>query len=109
MPFLSLRLPLVRSESINAFVVAPGLCRSSCRFCACNMVYLFFKVQVVIADYESIIVFCGFLRNTAVRTVLYRYSAYLREIYNNGTGPSNLGRGRFRISIIFCCIVFLYF
>lgn len=86
MPFLSLRLPLVRSESNNAFVVAPGLCRSSCRFCACNMVYLFFKVQVVIADYESIIVFCGFLRNTAVRTVLYRYSAYLREIYNNGTG-----------------------
>ena len=86
MPFLSLRLPMIRSESVAAFVVAAGSCRSPCRFCACNMVYLFFKVQVVIADYESIIVFCGFLRNTAVQTVLYRYSAYRREIYNNGTG-----------------------
>ena len=81
MPFLSLKLPLVRSESIGAFVVAAGSCRSSCRFCTCNMVDLIFKVQVVIADYNDIIIFCGYLRNTVVRTVSYRYSVCRRKIY----------------------------
>lgn len=55
MPVLSLKLPLVRSESIGAFVVAAGSCRSSRRFCACNMVYAAFKVQWVIADRTEII------------------------------------------------------
>lgn len=80
MPFLSLRLPMIRSESDAAFVIAAGSCRSPCRFCACDMVCSVFKVRVVIADYEGIIVFCGFLRNTVLRDILYRVSVYLESM-----------------------------
>ena len=80
MPFLSLRLPMIRSESVAAFVVAAGSCRSPCRFRACDMVCSIFKVRVVIADYEGIIVFCGFLRNTVLRDILYRVSVHLESM-----------------------------